>query len=147
MNARMNNAANGFTLMEMIITVIIIGVMTVFALPNYLKTLEHQKERDATIQLQTLHAAAAVYHAQNQRAYPAGTLSAAAVNSKLNTNITPDAGSTFGYTGAVTGATYSAALSWTASGAGKTVRINQTALGSNNPCCPSNNCMSLPNCS
>jgi prepilin-type N-terminal cleavage/methylation domain-containing protein len=146
MNVRMNKAASGFTLMEMIITIVIIGVMTAFALPNYFKALEHQKERDAAVQLQTLHAAAALYHAQNRRVYPAGILSVSAVNSIFNTNITPDAGSTFEYNGAAGGGTYTAVFRWTTGGVGKTARINQDSLASNNPCCLTGNCLSLPDC-
>ena len=59
----MNNT-KAFTLTEIMVVVILIGIIAAFGIPNYQKAVDKAHERDAVIQLTALHAANRVYQAQ-----------------------------------------------------------------------------------
>jgi type IV pilus assembly protein PilE len=50
-NAMKKSAANGFTLMEMMITVAIIGILAAIGYPSYIKYVTETRRSDATINL------------------------------------------------------------------------------------------------
>ena len=51
----------GFTLMELMVVVIIIGVIAAFAIPNYSKSVQKAHERDMLAQLTSIHASNLLY--------------------------------------------------------------------------------------
>lgn len=77
----------GFTLTELLIVVILVGVIAAFALPNYSKSLNSAHRRDAEIQLASIHSANSIYHAQSGAYLPTGTGDLSEINSGLNLGI------------------------------------------------------------
>ncbi len=56
----------GFTLMELILTVIIIGILVSIAIPTYLTTVERARAREAKATLMSMHAAEQTYAAERR---------------------------------------------------------------------------------
>ena len=54
-------SVKGFTLMELMVVVIIIGVIAAFAIPNYSKSIQKAHERDMLVQLTSIHASNLLY--------------------------------------------------------------------------------------
>lgn len=145
------NSTYGFTLMETVLTITILGLLAVFAIPTYVKSYEKQKERDATVQLQSLHSAIQLYKTQAGIADTGGLPAPLnATNANLNNQVTAinnqyranviinPATTTLSF---ATGP-QRVSLSW------NTKRISSditTALGADNPCCDTNNCSLLMN--
>ena len=59
-----------FTLTELLIVVLIIGVMASVGVPNYSRAIDRSHQSDASNQLTTIWAAEQVYRAQNGRFWP-----------------------------------------------------------------------------
>ncbi len=80
---------SGFTLMEIIVTVIIVGVIASFAIPNYSRTINQTRAQDAIIQLSAIRSANQLYFAKTGTYWPtvAGSNLVSAINSALNLNI------------------------------------------------------------
>ena len=49
--------SKGFTLLEILITVIIIGILSAIAIPNYTKSRERALDKEAQVVLNLIHAA------------------------------------------------------------------------------------------
>ena len=132
----------GFTLMEIMIVISLLGLMAAFAIPNYTKSINKSHETDMANQLLSLHAANTAYFAQNNNAYwddGAGTeTNVATINSALNIDLIPNDGTTFAYDGA--GNTFTATASW----GGFTVQITEAPIDGTNPSCGGGACPSLP---
>ena len=62
---KLHKNKRAFTIMEIVIVVILIGIIAAFALPNYNKSIRKSHERDAVLQLQALHAANLIFRARN----------------------------------------------------------------------------------
>ncbi len=62
----------GFTILELIVVVIIISILATVALPNYSRTIERAHCNNALMQLRSIHAANAIYFAQEQFYWPLG---------------------------------------------------------------------------
>jgi len=74
----------GFTLMELIITVILIGVIAGLALNNYFRVMQQGYERDAFFQLKTIQATLE-YKKRKNGTYPTANMnSLAAINAGLD---------------------------------------------------------------
>lgn len=136
---------SGFTLMEVSITVVILGVISAFTIPSLVKTIEKQRERTAVIQLQTLHAANQIYFAQMKTYFDANTHDPEEVNTALKTSLIVPTDNTFSYI-LNSALTYTATIAWST----KRIRLNQLPLKDEapnaNPCCFSNNCTILDEC-
>ncbi len=74
-----------FTLMELLLVVVIIGVMAGFAIPNYGKTTRRMRARDATTALTMISGGNVVYKARTGSNLSASPLSA--INTALSLNI------------------------------------------------------------
>jgi len=141
-----------FTLMELVIVVVLIGIMAAFAIPNYAKSVLKTHERDAIMQLTTLYAANLIYNAQAGEYLQGGTIDLAAINSGLGINIIAN-GMTYSYTSGGQNA-YSATAAWDEAGTENDfgIRVNEKPIDTTasppdrNPCCLSGPCPSLGSC-
>lgn len=83
----MPNAQNkGFTLIEVLIVVIIIGIMAGVALPNYLKSKEVALGKEASAGLKLILAADKIYKIETGAYYPTSGSTVSSVTS-INTNL------------------------------------------------------------
>ena len=130
----------GFTMMELLVVVIILGVVAGFALPNYRRSIERSHENDMVNQLRVIHAAALMYRAQTD-VYLVGTLSTDAMNSQLGLSVMSSDGTDYTYTSA-DGTTFQADAGWR----NFTIEVTNAPLSANNPCCTTANCPTLPGC-
>lgn len=62
---------SGFTLMEIMIAIVIVGVVAAFAVPNYVKANNRAEERQMITNLRAIAAAQEIYKAQNGNYWPA----------------------------------------------------------------------------
>jgi prepilin-type N-terminal cleavage/methylation domain-containing protein len=125
-------SAPGFTLMELMVVVIIIGAIAAFAIPNYNKSIQKAHERDMLAQLTMIHAANLIYRSyEGKYWYAAGDpQNLAAINSALSINIIANAGTVYTYTSAG-GGTFKATAVWGAC----TLGVTEAPIDStNNPC-------------
>ncbi|MDD5746439.1 MAG: prepilin-type N-terminal cleavage/methylation domain-containing protein [Candidatus Omnitrophica bacterium] len=56
----------GFTLIELMVAVVIIGILMTIAVPTYIRSMERAKCSQAMHDLETLRTAAITYYSQNQ---------------------------------------------------------------------------------
>lgn len=137
----MNKKLKGFTLVEIIITIAILGVIASFAIPHYSKAIAKARERDAIIQLSAIHSACQIYKTNNAGRYFSGNLvNTAQINSKLSINIIENNGTTYIYSG------LNSSFGAKANVGSFTVSINERSLSSDNPCCDVGACPTLPAC-
>ena len=79
-----------FTLMELLIVVVIIGVIAGFAIPGYQKAMEKATEKNAIIKLQSIIAGMKIYRAKNG-SYPAFDMpDLTSINTNLGLSVVPD---------------------------------------------------------
>ena len=137
----------GFTLVEILIVVAIIGIIAGFGLPGYEKMVRKAHERNAILGLTSIHQANEVYAAKKAEYLPdgGGTLNLAQINSGLSIDVKA-LSMTYAYTSPSV-STYTATSAW-GGGGPFTVLVDERslALGGNNPCCSAGTCPSLPAC-
>lgn len=142
-NKKKNKQA--FTLMEIMITVVLIGIIAGFAIPNYSKAINKAYERDAIVQLSALHAACQIYKARTGDYYTFDLNTINDINSTFKINITSNI-FTYEYVYKEPGLFYANAKK---SGTGGfTVKVTQDSLNTTtNPCCQGpGTCPSLSTC-
>jgi prepilin-type N-terminal cleavage/methylation domain-containing protein len=76
----------GFTLMEIVIASIILGVITAMALPSYRRLAEQERCYNSQMNLITIHQASQIFRIKNKSIAPTGT-DLAAINDNFNINI------------------------------------------------------------
>jgi prepilin-type N-terminal cleavage/methylation domain-containing protein len=119
-----------FTLIELMVVVVILGVVAGFAIPNYTKSVERSHRKDAESNLRMIHAAQQMYAARNNDAYWTGG-NVGTINSNLQLHIVPN-GKTYSCTGG--GATFSCTAvrgAWT---------VTVTQASTTPTCAPSGSC-------
>ena len=136
------NEYKAFTIMELLLVIIIIGIMVGFAIPNYNRSVERAYEQDAIMQLSAIHAAEQVYYAKEGAYWPTDTsYPVDQINANLHMNVIEN-GLTF--------TCIPSALSFqcTAQRAGGifTIQIISGALAAQNPCCSAGTCPTVPGC-
>lgn len=57
---------NGFTLMELMLTIIVIAILVSIAVPNYINTVERAKSREARATLESMRAAEQTYASERR---------------------------------------------------------------------------------
>lgn len=57
---------NGFTLMELMLTVIVIAILVSIAVPNYINTVERARAREARATLESMRAAEQTYASERR---------------------------------------------------------------------------------
>lgn len=80
---------HGFTLMEMIVVVVIIGIIAGFAIPNYNKVIYRSRYRNARLNLITIHSGLQIYKAKHGTSAP-GAQPLSAINNTLGLAIPND---------------------------------------------------------
>ncbi len=86
----MNSKEQSFTLMELMIVVVIIGIIAGFAIPSYQKAIEKNEERVAIIKVQAMRAGMIIYKAKHG-SYPAFDMpDLVSINQNLGLSIVPD---------------------------------------------------------
>jgi prepilin-type N-terminal cleavage/methylation domain-containing protein len=82
------------TLLELLITVIILGILAALAIPNYYKTREHALGKTAVANLKLLDAAEEIYRLEYKAYYPSpapGSVNALAeINNYLKLSLSDD---------------------------------------------------------
>lgn len=62
--ANKSNRKSGFTLVELTIVVVILGVLATFAIPRYMRVVERSKAAEAFVYLAEIQSGQAIFHAQ-----------------------------------------------------------------------------------
>jgi prepilin-type N-terminal cleavage/methylation domain-containing protein len=137
MESKKNIAA--FTLMEIIVVIVIVGVISSFAITNYSKSMETSYEQDATMQLRTIHSANQIYKARTGAYWPSeDNQNLAAINNNvtgLGLNIIANEQTYECDTDIASGFRCTATRS---GGSGRVVTVTGAALSAGNPVCTSN---------
>lgn len=139
------NPRKAFTLTELMVVVILIGIIAAFALPNYQKSIRKAHERDAVVQLMAIHAACKIYNAQTGH-YLEGSLDIKGINEQLGLNVIEN-GMDYTYSSTTPDEFYATAQ-WPGDDS-FTIYIDQRPIEKDtNPCCSKyhGDCPSLPEC-
>lgn len=132
------NSKKAFTLTEVIVTIVILSIITMFAIPSYTKANKKTHERDIMLQLSSIHAANEIYRAQSPaRDYADFSGNETNINANLSLNILPNS--------VVYDYTYGGVQTYTVTATWDTVEITLTAGALNpkgtNPCCSVGTCL------
>lgn len=77
----------GYTLVEILVATVIIGVMAGLAVPIYQTNTQKSKDDEAKVNLFTIYTAERIYKANNGTYWAAGSPSVAQINLALNVNL------------------------------------------------------------
>lgn len=83
----MKNNKKGFTLIELMIVVAIIGILAAIAIPKFADLINKSKEGATKGALSSVRSAIQVYYGDNEGWFPADTLASIVVNSKYIASI------------------------------------------------------------
>ncbi len=134
-----------FTLMELIIVVVIIGVIAGFAVPNFTKTMRKSSERNAVVNLIAEQGASRIYKAKRGVYWNTGGVvkNLADINSTLGIAIVPN-NIIYTYSSS-DGVNFSAEAN--VAEYNFTARISPAPVTATNPCCVvQGTCPTLPFC-
>lgn len=124
-----------FTLTELLVVVIIIGLMAAFTVPNYTRSVERSHRKDAETQLKTIWSADQIYRAQNGTYWPSpasGSNDIAAINNNLGLGIISN-GMTYTCNSALTDTFTCTAVRQPS--ASFTITVTQAQIDGSNPSC------------
>ncbi|HOI42492.1 MAG TPA: prepilin-type N-terminal cleavage/methylation domain-containing protein, partial [Elusimicrobiales bacterium] len=77
----MKNSKKGFTLIELMIVVAIIGILAAIAIPKFADLINKSKEGATKGALSSVRSAINVYYGDNEGWYPSGAVAAASLTS------------------------------------------------------------------
>lgn len=127
-----------FTLLELIVVIVIIGIIASFAIPNYQNSIERAHERDAILNLTALHSSNQVYRSQTGSYWPSSNnQDVVAINSNLGLNILEN-GMTYECDG--NGTTFTCTAVRNAPANSFTVTVTQQVISATNPSCTAGSC-------
>ncbi len=134
------DVVDGFSLVEMIIAVIIVGVIAAFAIPKYTKYIGRTYSDDAFNQLTAIHNANNEYYLKSKpKSYwpgSAGSYNVTAINTNLGLNVIEN-GMTYSCSG--TTSTFTCTAVRSASNP-FTITITEAPVSTTNPSCTSGAC-------
>ncbi len=136
------NKNTSFTLTELMIVVVIIGIIAGFAIPNFTRAVERAHRRDAVVQLTNVHAANQIFRAENGSYWPsADNQNLAAINAALDLSILPN-GMTYecDIGGGPVGTTFTCTAVRDAPAPSFTVTVTQAPVSGTNPSCTAGAC-------
>ena len=81
----------GFTLAELMVTVVIFGTMSALGVPSYLNMVERGRAAEAKANLKAIQMAQSVYKLRNNRYWTPDLTNIAAINTTLNLDLDPSA--------------------------------------------------------
>jgi prepilin-type N-terminal cleavage/methylation domain-containing protein len=90
----------GFTLVEVMVVIVILGVMAALAVPSYRSTVEVARGNEAKTNLNIIHMGEKLYYLNNGSYWGPGATTVAAVNSGLNVDMSAVYYTTVSVTGA-----------------------------------------------
>ena len=80
---------SGFTLIEIMVVIVIIGILAALAIPNYVNTREKALDKEAVAGVKLIRAADRQYYVQNETYFPSsGTATLADINGNLSIALT-----------------------------------------------------------
>lgn len=121
-----------FTLIEIIVVVVILGIISAIAIPNYTKTIISAQKKDALNNLKMIHSANQLYFSRTSSFFPTSSpANVTAINQELNINIIPG---DLTYTCTGGGSAFSCTAVRSVSPT-FTVTVTQAALSTANPGC------------
>jgi len=84
-----NTLNSAFTLIELVVVVVIVGVLVSLGVPLYMRTVERARDYEAKTNLLLIHAAQLIYRAENNFYYPPGstTSNLSDINNYLHLNL------------------------------------------------------------
>ena len=94
-------AVRGFTLLELVIVIVVIGILASVAIPGYFVTREKAIDKDAAVGLRSIQVGQKAYHYDNYKYYPdpaASSSNTVAINENLSILLDPNANSNWVYT-------------------------------------------------
>ncbi len=77
----------GFTLLELLVSLVVLGTVGAIAIPNYHSSIEKARVNEAKINLTAIYAAEKLYKSKNGVYWGPGSTSVAAINSNLNLDL------------------------------------------------------------
>lgn len=85
------NGSRGFTLTELLITLVILGVVAGLTTPTYFRSVEESRVNEITVNLNAIYMAQKIYALNNSGNYwePGANPSLSSINSTLNIDIQP----------------------------------------------------------
>ncbi len=127
---------NGFTLVEIMVTIVILGMIVSFAIPTLMKSVEKGRARRAKANLMSIHAALHFYHGNADTFLATDQASLASINSALSLNLIDDS---FDYSYDYVSADQFAVTASRTSGA-YDYQITHAPITSSNPSCVAGSC-------
>ncbi len=80
-------AKAGFTLMELLIVIVIVGILVTLAMVNYSGVREQTFDKEAKANLKLIQAAQRIYHMENTFFYPCAGCATPADTAGINSNL------------------------------------------------------------
>jgi len=134
-----------FTLLELLIVVILVAIIVSFALPKYNEAVDKSIEKDIIPNLLSIHTANEIYRSQANRYRLGPFTDVGAINTAFDLTITPSSNLVLYNCLAVSGSGFDCFSTY----AGRVtfaIRIDERPKGTDNPCCFSGACPTLPCC-
>lgn len=115
-----------FTLIELIVTVVIIGILAGLALPQFTKTFETTKAKEAVAALQQIRTGERSYRIEENTYWPSGAGDNAAINTQLSLSLDTRADRNWDYSIIAVANTFTATAQRTSGrNAGETITIDE----------------------
>ncbi len=131
-----------FTIMEILIVVIIVGIIAAFAIPNYGRSVAQSHYQDAVMQLSAIRTANQIYFARTGAYWPnTPGQTIAAINANLSLNIIENRKTYTCSPGTTIGTTFTCTAVYNATGSDTfTATVNENPLSTTNPQCTGGTC-------
>ena len=125
-------------MIELIIVMVIIGIIAMFSIPNFTKTINRSRARDAILNLNVIHSSNVLFRVRSGANITAASVGA--INTTLGLNILAVNGAVY-VCNATSGTCSANAGQCVACGTGFTVTATlATALSATNPACAGASC-------